>query len=81
MLYLPRVEVLMAAREPTVAVTNDALIIRIPWGALDVGNLSAPRRAKRRLTAQDVVECVEAGRLAHRLGKTRTVRSLKALAS
>ena len=71
----------MAAREPTVAVTNDALIIRIPWGAMDVGNLLASHRAKRRLTVQDVVECVEAGRLAHRLGKTLAVRSLKELMS
>ena len=71
----------MVSREPTVAVTSDGLIIRIPWGAMAVGNLPTPHRVKRRLTVHDVVECVEAGRLAHRLGKTRSVRSLKELMS
>ena len=71
----------MASREPTVAVTSNALIIRIPWEAMDVGNLSSSHGAKRRLSAHDILECVEAGRLAHRLGKTRAVRSLKELMS
>ena len=66
-------------RTPTVSITSDALVIRIPWNTVDVGSASAGV-AKRRLTAEDVLEMVEAGRLAHRLGKTRVVRSLKELA-
>lgn len=70
----------MASRSPTVSVTDDELIIRIPWNAMEVGRLGAQRR-RRSLTAQDVLDIVEAGRLAHRLGKTRSVRSLKDLLS
>jgi len=68
----------MVLREPSVSVTSDALIIRIPWDAM---SFRQALRAKRRLTVQDVLELVEAGRLAHRLGKTRSVRSLKELVS
>lgn len=68
----------MASQEPTISVTQDALIIRIPWGSVDIPK-SEGGRQKRRLTIQDVSELVEAGRLAHRLGKTRSVRSLKEL--
>ena len=66
-------------RTPTVSITSDALVIRIPWNTVDLGYAGAGV-AKRRLTAEDVLEMVEAGRLAHRLGKTRVVRSLKELA-
>ena len=68
----------MAASQPTVSVTSDALIIRIPWGAVSLQHVHAPS-SRRRLTIQDVLELVEAGRLAHRLGKTRSVQSLKEL--
>ena len=68
----------MAARRPTVSVTSEALVIRIPWHAVEIGRVNAQPR-KRRLTARDVLELVEAGRLAHRLGRTRSVRSLKEL--
>ncbi len=68
----------MATRRPTVSVTTNELVIRIPWNAMEVGRIGAQRR-KRPLTAQDVLELVEAGRLAHRLGKTRSVHSLKEL--
>lgn len=68
----------VASREPSVSVTRDALVIRIPWNAVDIRE-PKPRYGKRRLTAKDVLELAEAGRLAHRLGKTRAVRSLKEL--
>lgn len=70
----------MASRQPTVSVTSDALIIRIPWGAVNIRHAEASSR-KRRLTINDVLELAEAGRLAHRLGKTRSVQSLKELMS
>jgi len=70
----------MTHRQPSVSVTNDALIIRIPWNTVDISP-SRHARQKRRLTAQDVLELVEAGRLSRRLGKTRLVRSLKDLFS
>ena len=70
----------MAARHPTVSMTPEALIIRIPWNAVEIGSAGTSQR-KRRLTADDVLELVDAGRLAHRLGKTRAIRSLKALMS
>ena len=70
----------MALRHPTVAVTPEALVIRIPWNTVEIGSLRAKRR-KRRLTAEDVLELVEAGRLAYRLGMTRPIQSLKALNS
>ncbi len=66
----------MAVPRPTLSVTTDALVIRIPWNAVEIGRAGMPKR-KRRLTVDDVLELVEAGRLAHRLGKTRSVRSLK----
>ena len=68
----------MASQQPTVSVTRNALIIRIPWDSVDLQESEASNR-KRRLTIRDVSELVEAGRLAHRLGKTRSVRSLKEL--
>jgi len=71
-------ETRMAIRRPTVSVTTEELVIRIPWNAMELGRIGAPRH-KRALTAQDVLELVEAGRLAHRLGKTRSVPSLKDL--
>ncbi|MDP3722138.1 MAG: hypothetical protein Q8R91_01405 [Candidatus Omnitrophota bacterium] len=64
--------------QPLVSVTADELVIRIPWNALELREVGV-QQPKRRLTAQDVLELVEAGRLAHRLGKTRSVRSLKEL--
>ena len=67
----------MAHSEPTVSMTGDELVIRIPWKVVHVSNRGL--RPKRRLTIQDVLEMVEAGRLAHHLGKTRIVRSLKEL--
>ena len=70
----------MAARRLKVSVTNDALVIRIPWNTIEIGRVAA-RWSKRRLSIQDVLELVEAGRLAHRLGKTRSVRSLEELIS
>lgn len=70
----------MASRELSVSLTSDALVIRIPWNSLDIKEPKSPFR-RRRLTAKDVLELVEAGRLAHRLGKTRSVRSLKELIS
>ncbi len=66
----------MAERHPTVSVTSEALIIRIPWNTVDVGAAGSLRR-EQRLTIQDVLEMVAAGRLAHRLRKTRSIRSLK----
>lgn len=68
----------MTQRQPSVSITNDGLIIRIPWNTVDIPPSLRSRR-KRRLTSQDVLELVEAGRLAHRLGKTRLVHSLKDL--
>jgi len=68
----------MSSRQPTVFATRDALVVRIPWDSLDLREPQITRR-KRRLTIRDVSELVEAGRLAHRLGKTRSVRSLKEL--
>ena len=70
----------MAARHPTVSVTPEALVIRIPWNTVEIGSIP-PQQRKRRLTVEDVLEIVEAGRLAYRLGKTRPVHSLKALIS
>ncbi len=70
----------MAIRHPTVSVTAEALVIRIPWKAVDIVSPRAGQ-GKRRLTVDDVLELVEAGRVAHRLGKTRSVRSLKELLS
>jgi hypothetical protein len=68
----------MPARHPTVSVTTDALVIRIPWNTVEITRGRTPQH-KRRLTIADVLEIVEAGRLAHRLGKTRSIRSLKEL--
>ena len=68
----------MPARHPTVSMTPEALIIRIPWNAVEIGRARTALR-RRRLTAEDVLELVDAGRLAHRLGKTRAIRSLKEL--
>lgn len=70
----------MAVRHPTVSLTEEGLVIRIPWHTVDLGALKG-RKHPRHLTVRDVLELVEAGRLAHRLGMTRTVRSLKELAS
>ena len=70
----------MPVRHPPVSFTPEALVIRIPWGTVDLGGVGSSRR-KRRLTADDVLELVEAGRLAHQLGKTRSVQSLKELMS
>lgn len=67
-----------AVQHPTVSVTEDALIIRIPWNTVALRESAASRR-HRRLTTRDVLTFVEAGRLAHRLGNTRTVNSLKEL--
>jgi len=69
------VEAAMILKHPTVSITSGALVIRIPWGAVNISHAEM-RRAKRKLTVQDVLEFVEAGRLAYRVGKTRTVRSL-----
>jgi len=66
--------------QPMVSVTAKELILRIPWKALELSQGGVIQR-KRRLTVQDVLELVEAGRLAHRLGKTRSVRSLQELFS
>ena len=68
----------MAMRHPTVSVTPEALVIRIPWNTVELGRVTASHR-KHRLTVEDVREFVEAGRLAHHLGKTRSIRSLKEL--
>ncbi len=65
---------------PTVSITSDALVIRIPWQSVDVERL-ATQSGRRRLTVEDVIDMVEGGRLAHRLGKTRSVQSLKELGS
>ncbi len=70
----------MAIRQPRISIVRNELIIRIPLNAMALDRASASAR-KRRLTVRDVVELVEAGRLAHRLGKTRSVRSLKELDS
>ena len=63
---------------PTVSLTEDALVIRIPWHAVNLGHMGR-RSRKRRLTAEDVLDLVTVGRWAHRNGKTRSVRSLKEL--
>lgn len=68
----------MSSRQPTVSVTPEGLVIRIPWRAMDLGS-SSPSGRKRKLTANDVLEFVEAGRLARQLGLTRSVKSLKEL--
>lgn len=68
----------MTHKQPSVSVTNEGLVIRIPWNTVEMPASLGSRR-KRRLTSQDVFEMVEAGRLAHRLGKTRVIRSLKEL--
>ena len=70
----------MPARHPTVSVTAEALIIRIPWNAVNIGTRTTAQH-KRKLTIDDVLEMVEAGRLAHHVGKTRSVQSLKDLLS
>jgi hypothetical protein len=67
-------------RTPTVSITSDALVIRIPWHAVDIEH-AAVRFSRRRLTVEHVLDLVEAGRLAHRSGKTRFVRSLRDLTS
>ena len=69
----------MSTHQPTVSVTLDALVIRIPWDAVAT-NRSGVLRRKRRFTVEDVLQLVEAGRLSHRLGKTRAVKSLEDLA-
>ena len=66
----------MAARRATVSMTTDGLVIRIPWNSVEIGRIGL---SKQGLTVRDVLELVEAGRLAHRKGKTRTVHSLKEL--
>ena len=63
---------------PTVSLTADALVIRIPWQAVSFGQRGRTSR-KRRLTADDVLDLVTVGRWAHRSGKTRTIHSLKEL--
>jgi hypothetical protein len=64
----------------TVSLTQDALVIRIPWHAVNLGDGEMGRMSrKRRLTAEDVLDLVAVGRWAHRSGKTRSVRSLKEL--
>ena len=68
----------MITRQPTVALTDAGLVICIPWNAVDITRPKSVSR-RRRLTAQDVLELVEAGRLAHRLRKTRLLKSLKEL--
>ncbi len=68
----------MDSRQPTVSVTADGLVIRIPWRVVDVESTDKSGR-KRQLSIDDVLEFVEAGRLAHRLGLARTVKSLKEL--
>ncbi len=68
----------MTARHPSVSMTSEGLVIRIPWNAVHIGPPLISSR-KRRLTAQDVLAIVDSGRLAHRLGNTRSVQSLKEL--
>jgi hypothetical protein len=62
---------------PQMSVTKDALVIRIPWESLR-SSLPAPTR-QRRLTAEGILKLVEAGRRAHRLGKTKLIGSLREL--
>jgi hypothetical protein len=66
----------MRSRQPTVSVTPEGLVISIPWRAVGLES-SGPARRRRRLTVDDVLDFVEAGRLAGQLGLTRTVQSLK----
>ena len=70
----------MRAAKPTVSVTDNALVIRIPWNSVAILESKLPLR-KRQLKIQNVLELVDAGRRAHRLGKTRSIRSLKELVS
>jgi len=67
------------AQETTMTVTKEALIVRIPWEA--VADHMRPRSHKSHLTADDVLRFVEEGRQAHRLGKTKVIRSLHELKS
>ena len=73
---LPEEKIMSTAHHPSVSFTPEALVIRIPWDAMKTNPLNPKAR---KLTARDVLEIVEAGRLAHALGRTRSVRSLKAL--
>ncbi len=68
----------MTFQQPTVSFTDHGLVICIPWNAVDI---TKPRYTskRRKLKAQDVLEIVEAGRLAHKLGKSKLVKSLKDL--
>ena len=68
----------MAMRQPTVSMTPEALVIRIPWQAVELGRRYTAR-APRHVTREDVLQIVEAGRLAHRVGKSRSVKSLREL--
>ena len=69
----------MANGETTMTVTKKALILRIPWEA--VAQHLRPKSYKTHLTAEDVLKFIEEGRQAHRLGKTRVIRSLRELQS
>lgn len=60
-------------------VSKDALIIRIPWGALSSRLKAGPKRRGLRLTAADVLRLVSEGRKAHAAGRTRAVKSLSEL--
>ena len=63
------------AQHPTVAFTSEALVIRIPWNTVHMQPDARGPKA-RKLTTRDVPEIVDAGRLAHALGMTRSVGSL-----
>jgi hypothetical protein len=70
----------MVTQQTTMTVTKQALIVRIPWDAL-VQHIKPKPYDKIRFTIEDVLRLVEEGRHAHRLGKTKAVRSLSELKS
>ena len=70
----------MVTQQTTMTVTKEALIVRIPWSAV-ARHIKPKSHDKVRLTTEDVLRLVEEGRRAHRLGKTKVIRSLSELRS
>ena len=70
----------MVTQQTTMTVTKEALIVRIPWDAV-ARHIKPKPYDKVRLTIEDVLRLVGEGRQAHRLGKTKVIRSLNELKS
>jgi len=60
----------------SMTVTDDALIVRIPWNDVAKSLRPKTRKTKIKLTVKEVLNFVKEGRAAYRAGRLRSVDSL-----